>query len=126
MPQIFMMIAPLAQRKVQDETLDNLGRALISDVEKVYGLEVERDVAFTALNLVHTIGEADIQIEIRYTVGTDEYEKGKIFDPPEEKKRELVDKIARTVIENPDLGFLTVSVWIKPVRESVFSWVKNT
>ena len=63
--------------------------------------------------------EANIQIEIRYTVGKDEYDQGKFFDPSMRKKKELaafIMSLAKDFFSKD----ITVSVWVKPIRESVF------
>lgn len=68
--------------------IGDLGRALISDVENVYNLESESDVVFTVLNVCYVIDEADVQVEIRYTAGEDEYEVGDKFNDSYKKVKD--------------------------------------
>lgn len=123
MPQIFMLIAPGAQdlfKKDPKNRLDGieaLGGWLCDATEEIFEIKGRNDTAFDAVNLFHTIGEKPIQIEIRYTVGEDEYDKGESFNPSDEKKRKLVAKIKERI---KNITGINPSVWVIPVSDSVF------
>jgi hypothetical protein len=122
MPQVYMVVGPQFHEKFPKETiytlLNIIGQKLIMIVEDVFGIKGKHDVAFTAVQALHTINEAIIQIEIKYTVGEDEYGRGEPFDPPAEQKELLIHKIkALMSFSWPEYP---ASVWIRPQRESVF------
>jgi len=95
---------------------------LISAVEKGFDLEGLNDVALTiSAPVLHTRGEKDIQIEIRYTAGEDEYDRGKPFDPSLEEQGKLSDLIDLTLVNFfQKHKLISVSVWCKPFYRSFF------
>jgi len=122
MPQVFMIVGPALQEKFPKETvhtiLNVIGQTLIKVVEEAFEIEGKHDVAFTAVPALYVFKEADIQIEIKYTVGEDEYDRGKPFDPPTEQKELLIEKIKKKMKQT--FPGYSVSVWIRPQRESLF------
>lgn len=123
MPQIYV-IPTLHAYSVLQEKLGALAERLVSIVETTWLLEDLDDVTFTAiLPAVFTLGERDVQIEIRYTAGKDEYNRGEPFNPSleeQEKLEEQVERVFQRFLENNRLAHLSLSVWCKPYHNSVF------
>lgn len=119
MPQIFMIVDPSVKEGVSDK-LAGLAPALIETTERVFGLEGKDDVSFTAIAALVTVNEAELQIEVRYTVGEDEYGRGEPFEPSREQREELASELM--VVTRAHLGGLVdwISLWIRPQRDSVF------
>ena len=89
MPQIYI-IPTVHANKVIDEGWDFIAKCLVPIVEEVWGLENLNDVAVTVDSPVTFVfGEKDVQIEIRYTAGEDEYDQGKPFNPTMEEQKKL-------------------------------------
>lgn len=119
MPQVFVLIAPEAQEELYGKKLRELGRALMNITERIFIIEGENDVSFTAVNAVCTIEEASVQVEIRHTVGEDEYDRGEPFEP----SREQMDTLSTAIFQEMEKYLssrLCTSVWIRPLRDSVF------
>lgn len=119
MPQIFIMCESL-----DTEQLQGLGQLLIPLVEKVFSIEGQNDTAYTGTNKISTINEANLQIEVRYTAGQDEYERGKPFDPTLDEQKHLARTIKLAVddfLRNRchRVGF-SLSVWCQPFYNSHF------
>jgi len=115
MPQVLLMVKPDV---IQGRDLEALGQILITGVERTWP-ETKGDVTFSILFLACTIGEADVQVEVRYTAGGEEYIEGEVFDPSYERKGQLVDALLlglRSMLP-PNTSF---TVWVMPVKESVF------
>jgi hypothetical protein len=123
MPQIYMIITPRAKDVLADK-LSLLGKGLISAVERGFGLEGLDDVALTVpAPVLYTDGEMEVQIEIRYTAGEDEYNRGKPFDPSSKEKEITIREISQTFFHFfsiHELERLTFSVWCKPYYNSAF------
>ena len=123
MPQIYMIITPHAENILKDSIL-SLESELISTVEKEFDLEGLNDVAFTIPPpVLYTKGEANVQIEIRYTAGEDEYNRGKPFNPSLKEQEKLAERIKETFLgflRRRNLIWLTLSVWCKPYYHSFF------
>ncbi len=131
MPQIYMIIGSYnfqgmyIPKKVLARTcFELLASQLIEAVEEVFGIKGLDDVAFTACEpAFYTKGEADVQIEIRYTAGKDEYKRGKPFEPLEEEQDLLAERIRMVFgrfLEGYKLPQLSLSVWCKPFYNSSF------
>ena len=121
MPQIFLMISPDAQQVMTEAAILRLDWALSRLVRECLGVPVS-DIAFSAVNLSYARNEANLQVEVRYTAGTDEYGKGEPFDPSEEVQKILsakMEKAAQDVLAKRNLH-LTVSVWMKPFYRGTF------
>ena len=116
MPQIFIM-----SKLLRTSTLDRLGELLVPIVEKELGIEGKNDTAYSSVKLAGTIGEADVQIEIRYTAGHDEYGWGRPFDPTMEEQALLTDAIEQVFKSSQ----YTLSVWCKPFYNSYFRMCKK-
>ncbi|MDP2934788.1 MAG: hypothetical protein Q8N59_03430 [bacterium] len=125
MPQVFMTVGPKLHERFPKETICTLlnvtGQKLIAVVEEVFEIQGKHDVAFTAIKALHTINEAPIQIEIKYTVGENEYGKGELFDPPAEQRKLLAAKVKKLM--DFTLPNFPASVWIRPQRESLFKGI---
>jgi hypothetical protein len=121
MLQIFLITAqPLSSKRAQGILKEIDGR--ITDIIQKKWKVPENDIAFSAVQLAYARGGADVQIEIRYTAGTDEYDRGSAFDPSEEEQTDLCIFIAifvKAIFDREKLN-LTVSAWCKPFRGSVF------
>lgn len=123
MPQIYMIITSHA-RDVLMSKISLLESELILAVEKGFGLEGLDDVASTVpASVLHTNGEKEIQIEIRYTAGEDEYDRGEPFDPSLEEQKRLAIQIRQVFLNffvNHNMERLSLSVWCKPYYHSFF------
>lgn len=115
--------------KLSPKVLNHLrvDNRMISDIDTlVSGLVVglwrapREDIAFSAEELIYVRGEADVQIEIRYTAGHSEYGQGEIFDPSIESQKQLVDAVCKAVTERISLHQLSCSAWTKPYYTGVF------
>ena len=119
MPQIVMMMTEKVFEGLGAPRILDIGNAMIQLVENAFGIKGKNDVAFTAIPAIATINEADIQIEVRYTAGEDEYGQGKPFDPSLENQR-LMGSQMRMEIQVMAQGKFGVSIWFKPFYHSVF------
>lgn len=97
---------------------------LVEAVEDVFDIKGLDDVAFTACEPAFcTKGEADVQIEIRYTAGQDEYNRGKPFNPSLKEQQLLAERIHEVFdkfLGGHRLPHLSLSVWCKPYYNSDF------
>ena len=124
MPQIFVIFGTGTRTLLVEEDAQNLGKRLISVVEKEFSIEGMNDTAFTSVRAFSDRNEAAVQVEVRYTAGEDEYGRGEPFDLSEEEQRKLIQ-----AIKEEFLAFLmsrrlplyyNLSVLIKPRYKSVF------
>ena len=127
MPQIYMILSPKAQQVKgftdTEMVIGGLAGCLVWVIEDILGIQGKKDVAFTAVPALYTNGEADVQIEIRYTAGEDEYDQGEPFDPSLATQNRLIDHIKRSFcayLDRIKLPKLSVSVWCKPYYKSRF------
>lgn len=117
MPQIMVIVGPKAREALAGkEVRRELDGALTQTVEKIFRIGGRDDVAFDIVLADHTRGEAPVQIEVHYTAGTDEYGKG-VFDPSPLLQQTLARSLQDVAVE---MLRLSVSVWVIPVRGSVF------
>lgn len=103
------------------ETLDNIAKISIKAVEREFGLQGRHDVAFTCLPVLFTREDADIQMEVRFSVGSEEY-GGKGFNPNRVQQLALKDELLRILKLNLPRN-ISRSVWIIPLRDTVFDFV---
>jgi len=80
MSQLHVTLSPRTSGLFTDDGVDELGLDLVPVVEKAFGIEGKKDVAFTAVRASVTRGEADVQVEIRYTAARMNT-AGSAFDP---------------------------------------------
>lgn len=123
MPQIHVTIGPDVLNVFTKDKLETLEEILISVVEKGFDLVGLSDVSFTAVPALCIKGEKDVQIEVRYTAGKDEYDRGKPFDPSEEEKEKLAKSIKEhfSIFANSSLQrHMDSSVWCIPYYNTVF------
>jgi len=138
MPQIFLILSPnikshLVKGDLQNKRIDELCNSFIPIVEKVFGIESKKDVAFTVVSAEITQDEADFQFEIRYTCGTDEYKEKEIFEPTMEQQATLSgllnEQFQRWRLEQDcwlrSSMAWTMSVWCKPFKNSHFKMFIN-
>jgi hypothetical protein len=125
MPQIFVMLSLYAQQQLADAKelslfLDEVCETTTECVVQNWKVPKE-DVAASAMGLLYSSMEADVQIEIRYTAGEDEYDRGEAFDPcPNDQM--LLNKAVLEELAKREHGLgLTFSVWCKPYRRSKFT-----
>jgi hypothetical protein len=122
MPQVYVILGPSAGAITEGSSgllFATMLEVIKKSVEVIFEVPVKDDVAVTVVRSVFTINEADIQFEVRYTAGKDEYKKGRLFDPTEQQQKKLAKKILKTT--NKCFGDRFVaSVWIKPYYKSVF------
>ena len=127
MPQVYVIVTTYAE-DVLKKNISQLSSGLICTVEKEFDLEGEGDVALTIpAPVLYIKGEADVQIEIRYTAGEDEYNRGKPFDPSLKEQANLAERIKKTFRNfslRHGLTLLAVSVWCKPYYKSAFRMYK--
>jgi len=123
MPQIYMIVTPHA-KDVLMPGIDLLASNLILAVEKGFGIDGLKDTAFTVpAPVLYIDGEKEVQIEIRYTAGEDEYDRGQPFDPSLEDQGKLagfIEKVFREFCDQHHLERLSLSVWCKPYYRSAF------
>ncbi|MFA7252608.1 MAG: hypothetical protein WC027_02020 [Candidatus Paceibacterota bacterium] len=122
MPQVYAIIGKEAQRECTELEIDAFLERVGLCVSKRFDIVEEQDIATTVIHAARTKGEAQIQIEIRYTAGTDEYGKG-IFDPSVEVQEALIDDIRRQFERHFKSLHRRVgrpSVWCKPYRGGAF------
>ena len=122
MPQIYVMIAPKVKGVVVPK-LDELDRLITNAVVDAFGRDVAGDVSCTAVETLYVRDDGDVQIEIRYTAGGDEYRTGRMFDPGQEQMDFLVRLIngaMETLFSGTSMN--TYSVWIIPFRGTVFHY----
>lgn len=102
--------------------------ASISEITKpliVANFEVPaEDIACSAVNLVYAEGEADVQIEIRYTAGIDMYRTGETFDPSTLVQHSLIQDVLHEVGKYLEQYQMNCSVWTKPYRDSSFEMTR--
>lgn len=121
MPDILIILGKKAHG-LTDEQLDKLEQRITKVIEKVFEIEGRHDVAFTCINARYTKREADIQFDIDFSTGEDEYGKGEIFDPPMETKKLLIERIREVFaafIKDQKLSLIG-SVWVRPFSGSIF------
>jgi len=122
MPQILPLLAEKAWNYLNvfnlgDERLHRLGECLIRAVEKAWPI-VKGDVAMSAPQTWRaTINEADMQLQIHYTVGEDEYGAGDPFMPTLRKQKKLAKRLKKAVrrfFRKECVSPFSVSVWTRP------------
>ncbi len=122
MPQIYIMLSPHAQDRLGNKADQFLGE--VDHVATKYVVLLWKvpphDVACSGVNLIYTRNEADVQIEIRYTVGADIYKQGEVFDPMIDMQSELIDRIMEDVTPILAEYQIICSVWCKPHANSKF------
>jgi len=129
MPQIFVILGLGTSSLFTDREADDLGRRLIPVVEKGFDIQKTKDTAFTAVRAVSTVGEADVQVEVRYTAGRDEYGRGKPFKPTLRAQQRLIDLIKAefmAFLRYHGLPGYSLSVWCKPYCGGSFKMCKKT
>jgi hypothetical protein len=119
MLRVFILIAPSVQERINGEVLGRLGETLINNVEEVFGIKTKNLVGFTALNTAHVINEADIQIEVRYTVQV-EYIPNTGFNLTWDERRGLVSVLGKTARKHLSGLVKRVSIWPIPISDSEF------
>jgi hypothetical protein len=124
MPQIFLMMSPEMKSVVDHVILREFDEEITGLIASQWSVP-ESDIAFSAEFLAYERGEASIQIEIRYTAGSDEYEQGRPFDPNEERQRLLSVAIINAVKDimrkkRKKVPVPAVSVWCKPFYRGLF------
>ena len=127
MPQIYIIVESHVARVLMSQ-MHLLEPELVSAVEEGFGLEGLDDVALTIpAPAFYTKGEMDIQVEIRYTAGEDEYDRGEPFNPSLEKQ-ELLNRRIGVIFLNffhkHNLQDFSISVWCKPYYNSAFEAFK--
>jgi len=134
MPQIYMIINDRA-KKIIMKKIDLFAPELVSRIEKTLGIDGLNDVALTIPSpVLYTYGEKDIQIEIRYTAGKDEYNQGKPFEISAEKQVKINQVIKKIFFDfftnyhdllNGSKSSLSISIWYKPYYQSCFEIIVN-
>lgn len=122
MPQIYIMLSPHAQDRLGDkaeEFLKKVDHAATKYVVSLWKVP-PHDVACSGVKLAYTRNEACVQIELRYTVGTDIYKPGEVFDPPIAMQSELIERIMQDVAPILAEHQLICSMWCKPHANSKF------
>jgi len=120
MPQVFMIVAPKVQPLFTESVFHELSGILIGTVEGVFGLVGKEDVTFTAVPAMYVQGDADVQVEIRFTAGKDEYGRGEPFEPTEEQMQLLADSICVVLSMRAPKGIMSISVWVIPYHGTVW------
>jgi len=122
MPQIYIMLSPHAQDRLGNKADQFLGEIDHMATKYVASLwEVPpHDVACSGVNLAYTRNEADVQIELRYTVGTDIYKPGVVFDPTIDMQSEIIKRIMEDLEPILAENQMICSMWCKPHTNSKF------
>jgi hypothetical protein len=124
MPQIFMMLSPNAQKRLPEDPSE-----FFKEVATTVGILISQewsvptdDIACSVVNLVYTANEADVQIELRYTVGEGLYHEGEMFDPPISMQASLIESMIANIASIFTRHQLLYSVWCKPFTNSRYEW----
>jgi hypothetical protein len=128
MPQVYIVLGPGTLGLFAEDEVSALGERLMPVVEKGFGIQKEKDAAFTAVRAVATSGEADVQVEIRYTAGRDEYGRGRPFNPSlkvQKKLAGLIEKEFRAFLKDRGLRAYSLSVWCQPHFGGFFKMCKE-
>lgn len=123
MPQVKVVIDPEAIRFFSKYRYELLEKKFKAAVEEGFGLAGKNDVAFTALAALYTKNEADIQVEVGYTVGEDEYDQGKPFKPSRKEQETLVELIKLAFdafCKEQNLPAMSLSAWCMPHHGGYF------
>ena len=125
MPQVYMVLSPKVAGAIvvlpyPENFMAVVGQKLIELTEKVFGLVGKNDVVFTTVGAVYVDRDADVQVEVRYTIGEDEYDEGRPFEPNKEQKILLTEEIITFLKIFERLKASSVSVWVIPIRDSTF------
>ena len=123
MPQIFVMISPKIKLLVDQAIFQEFDKKITELIVAQWNIP-ESDIAFSAEFLSHTRGEADIQVEIRYTDGTDKCRRDRLFNLSKRKQIYLsgvIIKVVKGIVKKKTDYFPSVSVWIKPFYKGVFT-----
>lgn len=128
MPQIFMMLSPNAQRQLSEDASD-----FFKEVAFTIGMLINQewsvptdDIACSVVNLVYTANEADVQIELRYTVGESIYREGELFNPPTSMQASLIESMITNIAPIFARHQLLYSVWCKPFANSWYEWPSSS
>jgi hypothetical protein len=116
------MLSPHAQDRLgnkADQFLGEVDQAATKYVVSLWKVP-PHDVACSGVNLAYTRNEADVQIELRYTVGADIYKPGEVFDPSIAMESELIESIMQDVAPIFAEYQMICSVWCKPHVNSKF------
>jgi hypothetical protein len=116
------MLSPQAQERLRDkvgEFLEKADRAVTILVISLWSVP-PKDIACSAVNLAYTRNEADVQIEVRHTVGLGIYRSTEVFDPTVEMQIALVKEINARVGGMLFEHQMICSAWTKPYSNSTF------
>lgn len=131
MPEITVEVSPpyvclfMSGRFVEDMKED-FKNWFIKAVEETFGLAGKNDVDFKiiATPIIFCSKKiVDIAVNINYTVGKDEYNTGKIFDPTEPEQEALIEKIKNEfddIRKKYNLPHLSFSVWCIPHSNAAY------
>jgi hypothetical protein len=118
MPQICIKLSPNAQT-IDLETIRQLDRKLQDLVASELKV-AEQEVVCSAINLVYSRGEADIQIEFHYNPGKYRNWVATPLNPSIEKRMKLIDgtlKIAGEIFRG---SRLTCSAWTEGYADTKY------
>lgn len=123
MPQIYIKVSPVAVRTIggaMSDVLPSIDKIVTEAIMTEWGVP-DDDIACSAETLLYVRGDAEVQIEIRYTAGDLEYKRAKAFDPSLGSQKGLVEKVMTQVgLLLQGHGSLSCSAWTKPYMKSVF------
>lgn len=120
MPRILMVVKPSLADLIIDYDLDELGKRLISAVEKEFGIAEKNATSFLCLPARSAINEEGMQIEVGYTAGRDLYGWQMPFDPDFEAQERVAKAISSVFNEFILAGKLpqtTLSVFCQPLKD---------
>ena len=124
MPQNKVTLAPGVIISFNKEKFELLEKKFKEAVIKAFNVP-ENDIAFTAVAALFTKGEADVQVEVNYSAGKDEYKRDKPFDPCEEEQKTLV-KLFKSAFDvfciEQNMPPMSLSVWPIPHYNTEFSF----
>jgi hypothetical protein len=128
MPQIYVMLSPHAQRLLGekvDEFFEEIDKVVTEQVVSLWQV-IPHDVTCSGVYLAYTRNEADVQIELRYTVGNAIYKPGEVFaygnvfDPSIAEQSELIERVMQGIAPFLAENQIICSMWCKPYANSKF------
>jgi|GEM_PF-5942894 len=121
MPLIQLFVAPSVRRRFPVPNLPLIGQELTEIVEEIFDIRGRDDVEFRVIYPQCVLHGDDLEIEISYTVGVGEYEEGVFFEPSQEQRKALCEKIIAYLTEIASWRVGSVSVWVIPYCGTTYS-----
>lgn len=123
MPQIIIMLSPHTQDRLGSNKEALFSRIDVIATRHLFSLWkiTPHDIACSGVCLAYTRNEADVQIELRYTVHEGRHKQGEVFNPTLDMQSEISDRIMADVAPILAEYQLICSLWCKPHANSKFT-----